>query len=188
MSDSERASIVKAAQVLQDDENASRPNVIDGLLNENSTGEYDGIPCELFELEYQAVGNSANTEFADARLRALTKSFTSAPTTSPSVETAHPSINGQGAHTGFGHMQFGTAGQVAPAPVPLTFGQVESSGLEHVHGVGTTDVKDADGVEDYTAEVVEGDSIPSAQAVQQEWVEVKAEDGEASLQVQPFVQ
>ncbi|KAG9048947.1 hypothetical protein FS837_011590 [Tulasnella sp. UAMH 9824] len=182
LSDSERASIVKAAQVLQDDENASRPDVIDGLLNENSTGEYDGIPCALSEQEYQTVGKSANTEFADARLRALTKSFTSAPTTSPLVETAHPSINGQGAPTGFGHMQFGTAGQVAPAPVPLTFGQVGSSGLEHVHGVGTTDVKDASDVEDYTAEVVEGDSIPSAQAVQQEWVEVKAEDGEASLQ------
>lgn len=162
LTDSERASISKAALVLQDDENASRLDVIDGLLNENSTGDYDGIPY--------------------ARLRALTKSFTSAPITSPPVETAQPPINGQGAATGFGNVQFGTAGEVASAPVPLTFGQVGSSGLEHVHGVGTTDMNDEGGVEDSSAEVVEGGSIPSAQTVQHEWVEVKAEDGEAPLQ------
>ncbi|KAG8933618.1 hypothetical protein FRC01_007969 [Tulasnella sp. 417] len=160
LNDSERASIATAAQALQDDENPNRSNIIDGLLNENSTGEYDGIPY--------------------ARLRALTKSFTSAPLTSPSVEITHPPINGQSVPTGFGNMQFGTAGEVAPAPAPLTFGQV-GSGLEHVHGVGA-DTNGAVGGEDASAEVVEGDSIPSAYAVQQEWVEVGAEDAESSLQ------
>ncbi|KAG8968465.1 hypothetical protein FRC05_001532 [Tulasnella sp. 425] len=155
LSESERASIAKAAAVLQDDENARRSDVIDGLLNENSTGEFDGISY--------------------ARLRALTKSFVPVPITPPPAETEHPPINGQGAPTSFGNMQFGTAGDIGSTPVPLTFGQVESSGLEHVHGAGTNDTVD---VEDSTAEVVEGDSIPSAQAVQQEWVEVKAEDGE----------
>lgn len=134
--------------------------------------------------EYQADYNDkANPVLSDARLRALTKSFVPVPITPPPAETEHPPINGQGAPTSFGNMQFGTAGDIGSTPVPLTFGQVESSGLEHVHGAGTNDAVD---VEDSTAEVVEGDSIPSAQAVQQEWVEVKAEDGEIPPQVRRF--
>lgn len=137
--------------------------------------------------EYQADYNGkANPVLLDARLRALTKSFVPVPITPPPAETEHPPINGQGASTSFGNMQFGTAGEIGSTPAPLTFGQVESSGLEHVHGVGTAGTNDAVDVEDSTTEVVEGDSIPSAQSVQQEWVEVKAEDGEIPPQVQRF--
>ncbi|KAG9019267.1 hypothetical protein FRB90_004536 [Tulasnella sp. 427] len=161
LNDSERALIAKAAGVLQDDEAPRRSEVINGLLNENSTGDFDGIPY--------------------ARLRALTKSFGPVSVTSPPSESEHPPANGHhNAPTGLGGMRFGTTSEIESAPIPLTFGQVGSSRLEHVRGVGTT--SDESGVDYSTAEVVEGDSIPSAQAVQQEWVEVKAEDGQTPLQ------
>lgn len=65
---------------------------------------------------------------------------------------------------------------------PLQFGVVDNdTPLDAVSGVGTNDLSDLDhqplsSTRDTSIEVIEGASMPSAAAIQQEWVEVEKHD------------
>ncbi|KAG8998611.1 hypothetical protein FRB93_013543 [Tulasnella sp. JGI-2019a] len=162
MDELDRAAITKAAEILLGEELTGKEQVINGLINDKSIGEVEGVPFK--------------------RLRELATNFARPLSPEPSADAPLIPANGasmanQAAATsaaGAG-MTFTTDSELEQ-PRALQFGA-----LDEVSGMGTNDLRDNGGVDQalsQSIEIVEGSSIPSAHAVQQEWVEVEKDDGQ----------
>ncbi|KAG8888315.1 hypothetical protein FRB98_007973 [Tulasnella sp. 332] len=158
MDELDRAAIAKAASVLLSEEVADKTHVINGLVNEKSVGEVEGVHFKRLR------------ELAVSFARPLSPEPTGiAPAQTNGASTANLAASG---------MTFTTDSELEQ-PRALQFGA-----LDEVSGLGTNQIRE-NGVStqilsmENSIEIVEGNSIPSAHTVQQEWVEVEKDEGHA---------
>ncbi|KAG8898621.1 hypothetical protein FRB99_007327 [Tulasnella sp. 403] len=152
----ERAAIASAWNALLGDDLALRAEVANGLIDENVSGVFEQVPF--------------------ARLRALTKAFAHpiSPMASPPAQTTNlvPDVYANGA--GVQSISFTMDSELDTAPSAHVSGGADAAELANVHGVEAENLEAV--AQDPNAELVEGDAIPSASTVQQEWVEIARED------------